>query len=295
MTEENQQEEKKPEKYAFFIGCTIQYRAPYIEKLAREIFKSMGIGLADLDFVCCPTSRIARDVDIDTWLLIAARNLATAEKEGLPILSMCTGCTQTLVEARHKLEDIDTRKAINAKLKSQGLEYKGISDIKFYAQLIHEKKDSIKVLKQLPLKIATHSGCHILRPSKRLQFDDPENPVKLDQLVAFLGADPVDYRNKSLCCGFPIYDVDEEAANKMMRDKLAGLDADLLTVVCPTCFEYYELRQKHIADEMGFKPILVMHYLQVLGLAMGMTGEEIGYENLRLKDDALFRKIDGVV
>ncbi len=293
MTEENQQEEIKQEKYAFFIGCTIQYRAPYIEKLARDIFKRMDIALEDLDFVCCPTSRIARDVDIDTWLLIAARNLATAEKEGLPILSMCTGCTQTLVEARHKLEDLDIRKPINAKLKPQGLEYKGISDIKFYAQLIHEKKDSIKIIKQLPIKIATHSGCHILRPSKRLGFDDPENPVKLDQLVAFLGADPVDYPKKSLCCGFPIFNVDEKAAKQMMKDKLSGLDADLLTVVCPTCFEYYELRQKHVADEMGFKTTMVMHYLQVLGLAMGMTLEDIGYENLRLKDDSFIKKLGG--
>ena len=80
MTEVTQ-EVKGVKKYAFFIGCTIQVRLPYIERLARDIFRNMGIELVDLDFTCCPTARIVKDVDIMSWLLIAARNIAVAEKE----------------------------------------------------------------------------------------------------------------------------------------------------------------------------------------------------------------------
>jgi heterodisulfide reductase subunit B2 len=284
--------EEKPLKFAFFVGCTTRVRLPYIEKLSRDIFAKLNVELIDLEFSCCPTARIAKDVDEKSWLLIAARNLALAEKEGLPMLSMCTGCTQTLMEARHELEDIDTKKEVNKKLAEFDLEYKGEVEIKFYAQLIHELQDKIKPLisNNLNLRIATHSGCHILRPSKIMKFDDPENPTKLDELVTMLGADPVDYQKKPLCCGFPIYNVDVEAAKKIMKDKISMIDADCMFVVCPTCFEYYELHQKVIANEMQFKPMMIFHFMQLLGIAMGYSIEEVGYQHLRYKEDGFLEK-----
>jgi len=279
--------EEKPKRFAFFVGCTTQIKLPYIEKLSRQIFEKLGIALVDLDFTCCPTSRIVRDVDINSWLYVAGRNLAVAEKEKLDLLVMCTGCTQTLKEAKHALEDSDTRKALNEKLKDIGLVYEGTSEVVFYGQLLHEMKDDIKIEKKIPLRIASHSGCHILRPSSILKFDDPENPVKLDELIKITGADAVDYPKKGLCCGFPIYETDEAAAKQMMKDKMSTINADYMAVLCPTCFEYYELRQKPIAEEMGFRQIPVMHYMMLLGLAMGFSAEEVGFQFLKNKDERI--------
>lgn len=285
--------QEKPQKYAFFVGCTTKVRLPYIEKLSRDIFKKIDVELVDLEFSCCPTARIAKDVDEKSWLLIAARNLALAEKEGLPILSMCTGCTQTLMEAKYDLEDIDTKKEVNKKLAEFDLEYTGVVEIMFYAELIHKLQDKIKPLitNKLNLRIATHSGCHILRPSKIMKFDDPENPTKLDELVKLLGADAVDYQKKPLCCGFPIYNVDVEAAKRIMKDKISMINADCMFVVCPTCFEYFELHQKVIANEMGFKPIMIFHFMQLLGIALGYSIEDVGYEHLRFKEDGFLEKL----
>jgi len=290
MTEQSEETEA-PKKFAFFVGCTIRVRIPYIEKLARDIFGQLGVELIDLDFSCCPTARIVQDVDMDSWLFIAARNLAVAEKAGLPLLSMCTGCTLTLVEAKHALKDIDTQKRINERLGKLGLQYSGTSDIKFYAQLLHEMREELPVTRKLPINIASHPGCHIIRPSKRMKFDDPENPVKLDELIETLGADAVNYPKKALCCGFPIHNIDPDAAEQMMKEKITSIDADCMTVLCPTCFEYYELRQTQIAHKMGFQPLMVLHFLQLLGLAIGYSLEDIGYEHLKYRDESFGSKI----
>jgi len=263
-------EEAVPKKYAFFIGCTIQVKIPFIEKISRQVFEKIGVELVDLPFSCCPTSRVARDVSIDDWLVIAARNIALAEKEGLPILSMCTGCTQTLREAQEELKDRDRFLAVNEKLKAFGVEYKGTSEVKFYAQVIYELMHEIDIENPLNLRVAAHAGCHILRPSRILNFDDPENPVKLDALIRFIGADAVQYKNKALCCGYGIYNVDQDAAERIMRDKLAGIDADCMAVLCPTCLEHFELRQRQVAEKHGFAPIQVIHYMQLLAYALGL-------------------------
>jgi len=274
--EETEKKKEMTKKYAFFVGCTIQFRLPHIERLAREIFEKIGIELIDLDFTCCPTSRVVRDIDIDSWIFLAARNIAIAEKEGLPILSMCTGCTQTLTEAKHSLEDKQTRDRINEKLAKQGLEYKGESEIIFYAELIHRLKDTLEIQNQLGYRLAAHPGCHILRPSKILNFDDPENPKKLDELIDLTGCNVFDYPKKALCCGFPIYNVDKEAAAKIMKTKMDLLQgADAMVVLCPTCFEYYRLRQHGLAEEFGFGPKPVLHYMEVLGYAMGIHGNPL--------------------
>jgi len=273
--------EQKPTKFAFFIGCTIQVKAPFIEKLAREIYKKIGIELVDLDFTCCPTARVAKEVDAESWLVIAARNLAIAEKAGLPLLVMCTGCTQTLREAQVELEDIDTKKRVNEKLSEIGLEYQGTSEVKFYAQLLFELKDELPIVNKLPINVAAHPGCHILRPSNILNFDDPENPTKLDELIRILGADPVEYQNKALCCGYGLYSADSEAAEQLMKDKMTSFSADCLTVLCPTCFEYYQMRQSSVSSKLGFQAMPVVHYLQLLGIAMGI--EDTGMDNLHVK------------
>jgi len=280
-------QEAEPTEYAFFVGCTTQIKIPYVEKLARSIFDKLGTMLKDLDFTCCPTARIAKDVSIDSWLMVAGRNLAVAEKAGLPILSMCTGCTQTLMEARHMLEEKSKRDALNERLKELGLEYQGTVEIKFYAQLIYELKDSIEIKRKLPFTIATHSGCHILRPSSIMGFDDPENPTKLDELITLLGADTCDYPKKGMCCSFPIYETDPDAAKQMMKIKMSSINADYMAVLCPTCFEYYELRQKAVAEEMGFKPVPVLHYMMLLGLAMGYSAEDVGFPFLKHRDDKI--------
>ncbi|MEM4267839.1 MAG: CoB--CoM heterodisulfide reductase iron-sulfur subunit B family protein [Candidatus Woesearchaeota archaeon] len=271
------------EKYSLFVGCTIIVKLPHIERLAKSIFAELGFELAELDFTCCPTARTVRDVDEKSWLVMAARNLALSEKKGLPILTLCTGCTQTLVEAKRMLDDTQTRRIVNTELGKAGLEFTGAAEVKFFAQLLYENIELIKQRrkKRLNVNVASHSGCHILRPSSILNFDSAENPKRLDELLEAIGCNVIDYSEKTLCCGYQISHVDREASEAMLKDKISSISisgkADCIVVLCPTCMDYLDLRMRPVIQKFSLPQIAVVHYLQLLGLSMGYGLTEVGY------------------
>ena len=93
-------------KYAFFLGCVAPLRYPGIEKSTRVVFDKLGVELVDLtDASCCPAPGVIKAFSKLTWLAAAARNLALAEKMGLPIMTICNGCYGSLFEAAHELNN----------------------------------------------------------------------------------------------------------------------------------------------------------------------------------------------
>ena len=118
-------------------------------------------------------------------VLATARNLSLAEREGLNILTLCNCCFGTLKHINHTLkEDEFLRKDINRSLEKEGLSYSGAVENRHLLDLFHQDV-GIHRLKQhivkrfADLKIATHYGCHILRPRRIAQFDNPANPTYL--------------------------------------------------------------------------------------------------------------------
>ena len=64
------------------------------------------------------------------WLTIAARNLCVAEEAELDIITMCSGCTSTLQEARFMLdENEELRNKINERLQRINKEYKATGNV----------------------------------------------------------------------------------------------------------------------------------------------------------------------
>jgi len=103
-------------RYALFLGCTIPVRGLNYEMSARRVAEEIGIELVDIQgFACCGFP--AKPLDREAGLLMAARNLALAEAQGLDILTLCSACTGTLTEANHQLrDDVDLRDWVNRQL-----------------------------------------------------------------------------------------------------------------------------------------------------------------------------------
>lgn len=274
--------------FAFFRGCLVPVKLPHLEAVARKVLPMLGIELVDLDFFCCPTNAV-RDIDEFQWLVFAARNLALAEEKGLNVLSICNECAKTLIEANHIFKaNPQVLEKVNAELKRIGKSYSGNVEVKHFLMVLYDMKDKIRENVKKPLlglKVASQTGCHILRPSEIIQFDNPERPEKLDEMVSWLGARPFDYDLKSLCCGQAFLPIDKDACFKVMKDKLEQIkDADCLTTGCPACFQQFDLRQR--MANLGFdKPVLF--YLELLGLALGLSLGEIGYDFHKLKSEKL--------
>lgn len=287
-------------KVAVYWGCvipTIQYG---YEMSVRAVMPRLGVELIDLDNVsCCGTP--VQSVNMLAALYLAARNLAIAEKTGLSdLLLPCNGCYLSLSEAKHFLShDEKLKEKINTLLEEENLQYAGSIKIWHTINLLHDlvKEEKIREAVKHPLnglKLATHYGCHIIRPSTLQTVDDPENPRKMDELVEWLGAKSTAYPEKLDCCGYMLLLSHPDAAFTFSGLKMKAVQdwgADAFVVSCPSCQMMFDMRQKSAAATIGAKlSIPVLYYTQLLGIAMGMETEELGLHLNRSPIDELLRK-----
>lgn len=288
-------------KYALFLGCTIPARSRNYEMSVRKVAEKLGIELVDLpDFACCGFP--VKSVDWHTCLALAARNLAVAETAGLEVCALCSACASVLTECSKKLdEDIGLRQETNRRLAAVGRAYNGGVKVKHFARMLYEDVgvDTIKskVIKNLDgLKIASHYGCHYLKPSSIYDdFDSPEFPSSLDTLVSATGASPVDYVNEKRCCGGGVLAVDEHVALSLASKKLddiKGSGADAINLVCPFCAVMYDDNQKKVeAMVQSSYALPVLYYPQLLGLAMGIDPGELGLNINKVKTRSLLERL----
>jgi len=287
-------------KYLMFLGCAIPYRVAAYEISARKVLKKLGVELVEMpEFNCCglPLDPVSHE----TMLILAARNLAIAEQKGLDIITLCPGCAGTLKKVNKMLkEDKVLREEINKHLKEAGLEFKGNVNAKHIMQVLIEdvglEKIKDMVVKPLTMiKVAEHNGCHILRPKEFIGFDDPEDPKTLKTLIEATGATCLDYMDETECCGAPSVGVNDKIALQLARDKLNHIkmvDAQAMITICPFCHIMYdtnELRIEKMFNEAYGIPVL--HYPQLLGLAMGIQAEELAFNELRVDVSKILSKV----
>jgi heterodisulfide reductase subunit B len=278
-------------KYLLFLGCAIPYRVSSYEVSSRKILTKLGIDITEMpEFNCCGLP--LDPINHEAMLLLAAKNLAHAEQQNLNIIALCTGCASTLNKVNQLLKkDNNLRQQINEQLKEANLEFKGTIETKHLLQFLKENVgiDKIKAAVTNPfidLKVAEHNGCHLLRPKQYNDFDNPENPQTLKTLIEATGAACIEYVDPTQCCGAPSVGVNDKIALQLARDKLLHIkdvQAQALITVCPFCHIMYdtnELRIEKLYNETYNIPII--HYPQLLGLALGLKPEELAFNDLRV-------------
>lgn len=275
--------------YAFFWGCQIPARLPHLEKSARLVLDRVGVPSVDLaGFTCCPERNLIGNLSEQAWLLTAARNLALAERAGMNLLTMCNGCYATLKTALGMVRSEPRLKAeVNAGLARVGLSLDGRTEVKHLVEVLYHEVGPERLAKMATrslrgLTVAVHPGCHLLRPSHALQFDDPLHPNKYDVLVEALGAQSLKYDTKMQCCGGALGHVGEvdEAIALVQRKLLNARDrgADAVTTCCPECFLQFDQKQALLQRRGDRIHLPVLSYPELLGLAMGLSAEELGLE-----------------
>jgi heterodisulfide reductase subunit B len=286
-------------KYAFFRGCMIPIKLPYLEKVARTVLPRLDVELVDIsEFSCCPDPSGFGSLDRLTWLAIAARNISLAEEKGLDVITLCNGCAQTLCQANHALKKNEALKdKVNGILEGTGHKFNGTVKVNHFLHIMAKDIGPEEICKRVKvpltnLKVATFTGCHLLSPPEVMNFDYPWDPIVFDKLVASLGAKPVDYDLKPTCCGLwlPTSNQVTVIADKLVNMKSAG--ATCISVACPFCFQQFDLVQLLASRKMnlGFK-IPVLNFLQLLGLALGYSLEDMQYQQHKTKDPIFEKKV----
>ena len=287
--------------YALFLGCTIPARQPHYEISARKALTKLGIELVDLENMTCCAPPPIQSIDLETSLAVAAYNICLAEEADLNIVTLCTGCFESLAMTNTLLKENQQLKAkVNKILAEAGKEFRGSKEVRHYLQVLMNdiglEKLKNSITKSLNnLKVASFSGCHLLRPSSLLRFDDPERPRIFDTLVEALGAKSIWYKNKLRCCGGLLRGYADDVALAIARDKIVNTTnagADCIATLCPFCFLTLDLGQmlmKSTYKEEYNMPVI--HYAELLSLSLGVDPKELALNFHKVKIDKVLEKI----
>ncbi|MCL7415211.1 MAG: CoB--CoM heterodisulfide reductase subunit B [ANME-2 cluster archaeon] len=290
---------------SLFLGCIIPNRYPGIEKATKLVLDGLDIDWADLAGAsCCPAPGVFRSFDKVTWLTLAARNIVLSEQMDRDVLTICNGCFGSLTDANHELKhDPAMTKQVNKHLAEVDMKYKGSAEVRhiieFLSKEIGPEKIHDAVQHPLDLKVALHYGCHLIKPSKERDLGTVENPVFFDELVEALGATSVDYEDKMACCGAgggvrsALLDKSLEMADAKLQH-IAEAGVDCIVNACPFCHLQLDFGQVEIKDKYGHEySIPVLHYSQLLAIAMGHSPEDVGVDLNFITDDGFIDRLRG--
>jgi len=287
--------------YGLFLGCTIPARQPGHELSSRKALEKLGVELVDLDLATCCAPPPIESVDLKASLAIAAYNISLSEELDLDLITVCSGCFQSLAKANALLkEDKHLKKDINKLLAKVGKEYHGDREVKHYLQVLLDdvglatiKKNVAKTLDNI--RVASFYGCHVLRPSLLLNFDDAERPKILDKLVKATGAKSIDYRNKLKCCGGLLKGYADDLSLEIAKEKIMNISkvkADCIVTVCPFCFVALDMGQLLMRRKFNEDyRIPVLHYPELLCLSLGINAKELAFQTHRTRVDSILNKI----
>ena len=252
----------------------------------RLVAKMLGIELHEMPKASCCGAGLLTDYDYPLYIALNARIFAEAEAMGMDILTICSTCLMVMSTANRDLKrDPKLLDETNGVLSRTGLVYSGKVEVKQLLWVLAGDYglENLKRQVKRPLhwiKAAPFYGCHSLRPSDALGFDDPEKPWSLEATIKALGAEPVEYRGKTRCCGFQVDLVAEKTAEKMTAVRLLdgkSKGANCFVTPCPFCHinldNYQRLAEKTVDKKIEMP---VFHLSQLVGLALGLTPGALG-------------------
>lgn len=278
-------------KYTYYPGCSVSATANIYQESIDAVAPALGLELEELDdWNCCGATAYMSVKELMSFA-ISARNLALAERLRRDVVTPCSACYTVLNKTNHYFAEYpDLRAKIGQALEAGGLTYGGSVKVRHLAEVICTdvgcEELSKKITKKLAgLKVASYYGCQIVRPEKG--FDDPDEPTKLDDLARAVGAEPVDYRMKTACCGASLMGTREDLALRLCKNLLLDAErkgAHCLVTTCPLCqmnLDIYQGKVNHLFKTKFDLPII--YFTQLIGLAMGMEPGKLGLDRLAVK------------
>ncbi len=271
-------------KFAYFPGCSLEKIALSYHESALESTRKLGVELQELeDWNCCGATTY-NQVDQALAYTIVARNLAMAEKEGLDLVAPCSACYKNSYFTNADIqENPDLLEKINLSLQEDNLELKGELEVRHLIEVFHEDIGEEAIAEQVvqpltDLKVAPYYGCQIVRPRK--DGENIENPQFFEEVLAALGAEPVEYPEKMRCCSASLIMTGRKAALDMVRILLYSArkaEADVIATACPLCQVNLECYQGQVNEAFGTDfHIPVLYFTQLAGLALGINPNKLG-------------------
>lgn len=261
--------------YSYYPGCSLHSTGLEYNQSVLAVFHHLGLNLVELDgWNCCGASS-AHALDASLALALPARNLALAQEADRDLAIPCAACFNRMKSVQH-------RYANDPECRGQLLEAIGDHDpqavsVRHILDILYEdcgcERISAQVRRPLAgLKVAAYYGCLLVRPPEVVQFDDPDDPHVMPDLLKAAGAEVVDWSDSTECCGGSLSLARADIVYRLVgqiasRAQEAGAQA--LVTACPLCQVNIEMRQQK--NKKSDTPNLpVFYFTELLGLAFGI-------------------------
>jgi len=258
--------------FAYYPGCTAKSEAIEYGESVEEICQYLGLELYEIpDWNCCGATSghvISRELAI----ALPSRNLALAERMSLDIVTPCPACF-----LRHKVAQYELKN--NPQLKARvetdiGMPLKLSQHTKHIIEVLHRDVGIDYIKKKIKkslrgIKAVTYYGCYLVRPPEVTEFDDPENPTIMDELMEVLDVEVIDWSRKVDCCGGGLALTNPEIVKRLVSKitlSASEVGAEAIITACHLCqsnLDAYQPRSKNT------HPIPIFFFSELIGLAFG--------------------------
>ena len=256
--------------YSYFPGCTLRTKGAQLDRAGRRAAEKLGFSLCEIpEWQCCGAVYPQANDEIATRLS-SVRALMAARDAGQPLVSLCSACHHVLKRVNGDMQhNEDIRVKVNNYLKPE-TPYEGETKVLHYLEVLLDRVGFDELAKKVvkPLggqKIGAYYGCLLLRPSRELGFDDPENPTIMEDFLRAIGAEPVYYGMRNECCGGYTTIEGKEFAQKQVAkimNNAKACGAEALITACPLCM--YNLRENAVDG------LPVYYFTELLAQALGV-------------------------
>jgi len=256
--------------YSYYPGCSLHSTGLEYGLSTRAVFKHLGLELTELeDWNCCGASS-AHTLNHTLALALPARTLSQAQAFDRDLVIPCAACYNRLRGADLAMRnDPATRSEMESML---GFQYTGAVAVRpvlaVLAEDIGVKKISEETRHPLyGLNVVPYYGCLLVRPPEIAQFDDPNDPQVMTNILRAVGAEVMPWSHATDCCGGSLSlsrsDVVQNLVGRLAeRAREAGADA--IVTACPLCQVNLEMRQTATPKVPAF------YFTELLGLAFGL-------------------------
>jgi heterodisulfide reductase subunit B len=263
---------------AYYPGCSLHATSPEFNISTLAVAKALDLEFIEPEgWLCCGSSSAHR-ADPEAAMRLPMENLSLIEQSGFSEVTMpCAACFNRHKAAQYEMRhDEDHKSAID---ESIGYTYQDSVKVNSLGETIIEhvgpEEVSARVKQSLQgLRVVCYYGCLLTRPPHITEAAHPENPTELDDLVAALGAEVLDWSYKTTCCGaahsLTRKDIVLDLSSTLIKEaRLAGAEA--IVVACPLCHTNLDARQ----FQMGLEEEMpVMYFTQLMALALGLSQRE---------------------
>lgn len=257
-------------EYSYYPGCSLHSTAKEFDESVRAVFKTLDVSLHDLpDWNCCSASS-AHSLNRDLSLALPGRNISIAQKMAHDVVMPCAACYNRHKTSQHALRNQPEKRRMVEE--AAGFVFDDSIEIRTPLEVVTRQigLEQVKRLVKNPLsrlKVVDYYGCLLVRPAEITQFENPDNPVYMKQILSALGAEPLSWSYATECCGGSLALSKPKVASRMVQ-RLVNFaretGADAIVTSCPLCQLNLEMRQSE-------QPLPVFYFTELMGLAFDLS------------------------